>query len=1219
MRRVLAIGIILILQMMAFSQDTKENAEFKLAINLYNEGFYDLAISQLKKFIDTYPNSPQLPEAQFYLGMSYFKLRKFEDAQPIFQDLALSRPSYPKAIEALWKSAECFVEMKKYKEAGSTFERIKLFYPQSQIATKALIESARYFELANDIQNTKKVLLALIQEYPNNEYFYTAKFRLADILLKEGNFEKALIEYKKIENEVEDKNLKFTAKLNIAKIKSTLGKSEEAEKLFNEIASQNDISPQITASAYLELGKLQAEFGEYENAINNTLKANSLITPKDTSVEVKFLKQKILLQLANYYFNIADYQNAVKFYNELLNSLPESEANPELWFNTATALDKILNYQKANEFYLKVINFDTSSVRISTSLLNLTKNYIRLGDFENAVQFYKKYIELNPSGKPTTDVLFQLALLYEEKLNDHKKAIFYYNELINRFPRSRYVDDAIYHTGLCYIKLGEINNAITSFETLLKNYTSSEFYDDALNKIEILSKLNSNTRTDHISSIVELISDILMDKPKSEIILKLANLYNFKLKDYSNALKYYNIALSEGELKPETIAQINYQKLNCAYNLFLENKLSSDSAISVIQKFIDLKPAIEPEKIDTAIFYLYKIKIAGLNQDGKKKIAEEFKKKYPNSKFTPLFTAEIINYHISNENWTEVIKLATAEIDKFNREQIPEILFKRAYAYYKAGEKQKALTDINLILNKYSPSPYDARALEIQAQILKEDEKYAEAIIVLREIEQRYFYTDIAIDIGLKIADAYFDSNDYLTAIEGYKNYLSNLSNFEHEGKPDVIFKIASAYHKLGDITNAKRYYKLYLSTPKPSPGITLQALLPLAGDACYALGNIYKGEGMNEKAVYHLTRAKQLNSSLSKKAELESAQILFDDGRYDEALKRYNEAVKNAESDSERAFIQSRAIICYFRMNDIENANKNINQFKQRFSKLDTANYLAEFQIELGGYYFRNNDLANARKTFNDVIKNYPNTKFSHLAHYWLAKIDEYNGEIQTAIKSLIKLNRKPLDRETRVRVNLSLGNIYFKLEKYDSATIYYRFIVETTQDPKILQPALNNLLACYEELGYYELGIGIARRYIEKFPNAEDIVDKKIKIGVMYQMLGNYDLALSYFRNLLEEANKDLEAELHYYIGEVLYYKGDYEQAILEFLKVPYLVTKKTRIDWTANAFYMAGQSYEKMKKYEQAINMYQQIIDRPGIDPIFKAGAQKEIERVKAILKQ
>ena len=44
------------------------------------------------------------------------------------------------------------------------------------------------------------------------------------------------------------------------------------------------------------------------------------------------------------------------------------------------------------------------------------------------------------------------------------------------------------------------------------------------------------------------------------------------------------------------------------------------------------------------------------------------------------------------------------------------------------------------------------------------------------------------------------------------------------------------------------------------------------------------------------------------------------------------------------------------------------------------------------------------------------------------------------------------------------------------------------------------------------------------------------------------------------------------------------------------------------------MAGQSYEKMGKYDQALNMYQQIVDKPGIDATFKAAAQKEIARVK-----
>ena len=49
------------------------------------------------------------------------------------------------------------------------------------------------------------------------------------------------------------------------------------------------------------------------------------------------------------------------------------------------------------------------------------------------------------------------------------------------------------------------------------------------------------------------------------------------------------------------------------------------------------------------------------------------------------------------------------------------------------------------------------------------------------------------------------------------------------------------------------------------------------------------------------------------------------------------------------------------------------------------------------------------------------------------------------------------------------------------------------------------------------------------------------------------------------------------------------------------------------------MAGQSYEKMGKYDQAIGMYQQIIDRAGLDPTFKAAAEKEINRVKSLIQQ
>jgi hypothetical protein len=66
-----------------------------------------------------------------------------------------------------------------------------------------------------------------------------------------------------------------------------------------------------------------------------------------------------------------------------------------------------------------------------------------------------------------------------------------------------------------------------------------------------------------------------------------------------------------------------------------------------------------------------------------------------------------------------------------------------------------------------------------------------------------------------------------------------------------------------------------------------------------------------------------------------------------------------------------------------------------------------------------------------------------------------------------------------------------------------------------------------------------------------------------------------------------------------------------------VPYLVTGKTEIDWTASSYYMAGQAYEKQNKFSLALDMYQKILDTPGIDARFKGEAQKQIERVKKLV--
>ena len=109
------------------AQDTKENSDFKLAVNLYNDGMLDLATTQLKTFIDTYPSTSQGIEARWYLGLIQIKQKRFDEARFTFQNFALAYTDNPKAPDAWIKVAESYVALHNDLEAALAYERVKTF------------------------------------------------------------------------------------------------------------------------------------------------------------------------------------------------------------------------------------------------------------------------------------------------------------------------------------------------------------------------------------------------------------------------------------------------------------------------------------------------------------------------------------------------------------------------------------------------------------------------------------------------------------------------------------------------------------------------------------------------------------------------------------------------------------------------------------------------------------------------------------------------------------------------------------------------------------------------------------------------------------------------------------------------------------------------------------------------------------------------------------
>jgi TolA-binding protein len=163
-RVVLIISFLSLISFPVLAQDSKENADFKLAVNLYNDKLYDLALEQFLVFISMYPNAAQGAEAHFFLGLTQSKLGKHEDARFTFQNFALAYSDNSKAPEAWMNAAEEYAAMKNEHEAAMAFERVKTFYPKSKFAPVALSKAADYYSQLGDKENANRVLRLLTQE-----------------------------------------------------------------------------------------------------------------------------------------------------------------------------------------------------------------------------------------------------------------------------------------------------------------------------------------------------------------------------------------------------------------------------------------------------------------------------------------------------------------------------------------------------------------------------------------------------------------------------------------------------------------------------------------------------------------------------------------------------------------------------------------------------------------------------------------------------------------------------------------------------------------------------------------------------------------------------------------------------------------------------------------------------------------------------------------------
>jgi len=122
-----------------------ENRAFEVAYGLFRDGKFADAAASFQEFINKYPESVHIPNANYWMGGAQFALNDYKGALDTYQGLIKAFPGTPKAADVLFSIAECQRELEQGAAAQKTLKQLVAKYPDSEAAAKArnLIAASR--------------------------------------------------------------------------------------------------------------------------------------------------------------------------------------------------------------------------------------------------------------------------------------------------------------------------------------------------------------------------------------------------------------------------------------------------------------------------------------------------------------------------------------------------------------------------------------------------------------------------------------------------------------------------------------------------------------------------------------------------------------------------------------------------------------------------------------------------------------------------------------------------------------------------------------------------------------------------------------------------------------------------------------------------------------------------------------------------------------------
>ena len=437
----------------------------------YELGYQDVALNEMKKYLNDYPNSEYDTEAKEILVSLLANTNNFREALELYESFGIPTPSmrkvYPKILygravefindQQLTKADELLNQVLADANVGSITPYANFWKGEIAYRNNKYDEAIRYLSLY--VQSN-----APTQGEANPT---AAKYNLGYSLLKKENYSKALAFFEQI--------TKIVSVTSPAIEQDAYLRTADCYFMLKEYAKANALYDNVINNALA-----QGDYALFQKAmiagVKNSSERIKILNTLTRQYPISYLVPDVNMEIANTYMEDEKFRDAIPYLDKILVDANAVNLYPKAYLKLGLCYYNIDKNKEALNNYQSLIRNYPQSTEADDALDNIKNIYIEEGRPNEYVELMRK------NGKNISvteaDSLTYTAALLKYNSNDCVNAINRFTNYLNQFPTGAYALEANFFISECFLNNKDWSNALVGY-TYVNNKGYSRYFEKA--------------------------------------------------------------------------------------------------------------------------------------------------------------------------------------------------------------------------------------------------------------------------------------------------------------------------------------------------------------------------------------------------------------------------------------------------------------------------------------------------------------------------------------------------------------------------------------------------------------------------------------------------------------------------------------------------------------------------------------------------------------------